>query len=86
MTQLDYAEAWLWVHFMLETTPERMELLRGYLQALRSEESPAPISRRLRNLHLDYERKLLDHLAVLSGASQEMPPGISHETPASASH
>jgi hypothetical protein len=68
MLQLDYAEAWLWVHFMLETTPERLELLRGYLQALRSEESPEPISQRLRTLHLDYERKLLDHLAALSGS------------------
>jgi hypothetical protein len=70
MTQLDYAEAWLWVHFMLETTPDRMELLRGYLQALRSEESPEPISGRLRNLHLDYERKLIEHLAALSSSAK----------------
>jgi hypothetical protein len=66
MNQLDYAEAWLWAHFMLETTPNRLELLRGYLQALRSEESPEAISQRLRTLHLDYERKLIDHLAELS--------------------
>ncbi len=68
MNQLDYAEAWLWVHFMLETTPERLELLRGYLQALRNEETPEPISQRLRTLHLDYERKLSDYREELSGS------------------
>ena len=68
MTQLDYAEAWLWVHFMLETSPDRLELLRGYLQSLRSEESPEPISQRLRTLHLDYELKLIEHLAALASA------------------
>jgi hypothetical protein len=71
MTQLDYAESWLWVHFMLETTPERLEVLRGYLQALRSEEAPEPISQRLRTLHLDYERKVLEHLNTLIGTPHQ---------------
>jgi hypothetical protein len=68
MTQLDYAEAWLWVHFMLETSPDRLELLRGHLQSLRGEDPPEQISQRLRTLHLDYERKLIDHLAALSSS------------------
>ena len=46
MNQMDYAEAWLWTHFLLETTPERLELVRAYLQSLRSEETPVPISQR----------------------------------------
>lgn len=66
MNQMDYAEAWLWAHFLLESTPERLELLRGYLQALRSEETPTPVSQRLRELHLDYEKKLAEHLATIS--------------------
>ena len=27
MTQIDYAESWAWVHFLLETTPQRRQLL-----------------------------------------------------------
>jgi hypothetical protein len=65
MTQLDYAEAWAWAHFLLETTPERQQLLRAYLQSLQQEGVPEPVSTKLRGLHLDYERKLVDYLAWL---------------------
>jgi hypothetical protein len=67
MNQLDYAEAWAWVHFLLETTPERQQVLRAHLQALRPEGAPEPLSARLRTVHLDYERKLVEHLAWLEG-------------------
>ena len=35
MTYDDYAEAWSWVHFLIESKPERLDLLRGYLADLR---------------------------------------------------
>lgn len=35
LTQRDYAEAWLWAHLLIETTPERRQLLSGYLRSLR---------------------------------------------------
>ena len=36
MDQRDYAESWAWVYFMLNSPPERRELLTGYLADLRA--------------------------------------------------
>lgn len=44
MTQRDYAEAWAWVYLLLETTPERRELLQRYLQTLRAGSQPSPLA------------------------------------------
>lgn len=65
MTQEDYAQAWAWVHFLLESTGQRRELLRNHLRALRGTEPVEPLSQRLRTLHLDYERQLVEHLRAL---------------------
>lgn len=41
MQQIDYAESWLWVHWMLETSPTRLWQLQGYIAALnQGERSP----------------------------------------------
>lgn len=48
MTQVDYAESWLWAHWMLETAPERRDILTGYLRALRHDPEPEPLSTRIR--------------------------------------
>lgn len=74
MNQVDYAEAWAWGHFLLETTPERQQLLRSYLQSVRLAEAVEPLSSRLRGLHLDYERKLTEYLNGLLGAAQTAVP------------
>ena len=67
MTQLDYAESWAWVHFMLETTPEHLDFLKNYLQVLRTDAVTAePLSNQFRRLHLDYERRLVDYVNWLS--------------------
>ena len=66
MNHLDYAEAWAWMHFLLETTPERQRFLQAYLGLLRQTESAEPLSHQLRRLHLDYERQLLDHVVYLT--------------------
>jgi hypothetical protein len=66
MVQDDYAEAWAWVHFLLESTPPRRELLQAYLQSLRSDAAVESLSQRLRALHLDYERQLVEHLNVIA--------------------
>jgi hypothetical protein len=65
MTQIDYAEAWAWVHYFLETTPEHQQFLRDYLQRLGQSESAEPLSNSLRRMHMDYERRLLNHAALL---------------------
>ena len=40
MTQRDYAEAWGWVHYMLQTSDETAEVLLQYLTALDSSRTP----------------------------------------------
>lgn len=65
MTQIDYAEAWAWVHWMLETTPERQTFLRDYLNRLRTQGEAEPLSIALRKLHLDYEKQLAEYIASL---------------------
>ena len=44
MTFDDYAEAWSWVHFLIESKPERLDLLRGYLADLRRNGNAQPSS------------------------------------------
>ena len=62
MTQMDYAESWAWMHFLLETTPERQKFLQTYLQALDKADAAEPLSNQLRRVHLDYEKQLVDYL------------------------
>jgi len=66
MNHLDYAEAWAWMHFLLETTPKRQKLLQNYLALLRQADSAEPLSHQLRRLHPDGEGELLEHLRYLT--------------------
>lgn len=47
MTQDDYAEAWAWTHFLVESRPETLGLLRNYLADLRQNGTAPPLSARL---------------------------------------
>jgi hypothetical protein len=62
MTQQDYAEAWMWVHLMLETTPERHAALKTYLSDLRRDGATAPLSIRLREVDSSPHRSLAEHV------------------------
>ena len=58
MTQDDYAEAWAWTHFLMESHPETLDALRAYLAELRRNDGAAtPLSVRLRAIfdHPDAE-------------------------------
>lgn len=66
MTQLDYAESWAWMYWLLETTPERQAFLRGYLNRFQQDSTIEPLSVALRTLHYDFEKQLSDHLASLA--------------------
>lgn len=44
MKQKDYAEAWLWVHFLLHTSRERQVLLQHHLALLRDNGQSPPLS------------------------------------------
>jgi hypothetical protein len=47
MTQDDYAEAWAWTHFLMESRPETLDALRAYLAELRRDGVSTPLSARL---------------------------------------
>jgi hypothetical protein len=66
MNQIHYAESWLWVHFLLETSRERQELLRGYLTHLRSAATSIPISLEMRRTHPHPEGALIEYLRSLA--------------------
>jgi hypothetical protein len=66
MTQLDYAEAWLWVHFLLEGSGEKATLLTTYLNDLRTGQPAEPLSARLRQRLARAEPALIEHLESLA--------------------
>ena len=65
MTQLDYAESWAWVHFLLETTPARRALLCQHLQDLRENGACPPLSLALRKQDPAPDRALLEYVRGL---------------------
>ena len=50
MSQQDYAEAWLWTHWLLATTPARREFLQKYIAKLRRDGTASPLSIPLREI------------------------------------
>lgn len=65
MQQIHYAEAWAWAYFMIESTPERREILAEYLTELRDKGKARPLSARLKESHIQVERTLADYLVDL---------------------
>jgi hypothetical protein len=64
MDQQSYAEAWAWAYFLLETGPQRRELLTAYLFDIRSRHGlTQPISARLAKNTAAPEQQLLQMLA-----------------------
>jgi hypothetical protein len=77
MTLDDYAEAWAWVHFLLESRPASADLLREYLADLRHDGPKHPIAARLTMLSGQAEADLLDHIRELAshnGGDADAPP------------
>jgi hypothetical protein len=65
MTQNEYAESWAWVHFLLESSPQRLQLLQNYLQSLARSQTSGPLSEPLGHAEPDCRPNLQDHLAML---------------------
>lgn len=65
MSQAEYAEAWLWVHWLLETEPRRRQLLQVYLADLHRDPGIPPLSFYLRQLGGNPEAMLVEHLRSL---------------------
>jgi len=66
MTQDDYAEAWAWVHFLLETSAVRRSRLRDYVHDLQAGGSVAPLSDRLGESRNASEDQLITHIRQLA--------------------
>jgi hypothetical protein len=66
MEQTDYAEAWLWMHFLLETSRDRTAIVQSYLAELRRTGTAAPMSHVLSGVETVPEESLAEHLAWLA--------------------
>jgi hypothetical protein len=61
LAQMDYAESWLWTHFLLRSTPIRKQILCDYL--LECRRGPRmPLSERLQQIEPAAPQQLLAHL------------------------
>jgi hypothetical protein len=66
MTRADYAEAWAWVHFLLNGPPTRQDMLREYFRELRQNGTSRPLLASLRQLGGDPDADLIAHIQRLS--------------------
>jgi hypothetical protein len=69
LSQDHYAEAWCWVHWLLDTTPERRALLQDYLAEVRRDPAAPPLSVRLRMVSGDPAGSVRAHVEALAAAS-----------------
>jgi len=65
MDQMDYAESWLWVHMLLESTPDRLEIIRTNLKTMRDNGTAPPLSKLVEQMEPSPERSLFQHLKSL---------------------
>jgi hypothetical protein len=74
LQQVDYAESWAWVHWLLETTPQRREALQDYLRTIRKGGNPPQLSEWLFEHDIDFDRaRLIEHLHTLSNRAGNQP-------------
>tara|TARA_R110001592_G_scaffold176503_4_gene416369 strand:+ start:93838 stop:94710 length:873 start_codon:yes stop_codon:yes gene_type:complete len=66
MQRVDYQEAWAWVHFMLNSTPETRDTLLEYLAELKSNEKPEVLSARLPRNIPGVDERFLNYVASLN--------------------
>lgn len=66
MTQRDYAEAWGWVHFMLQSDPNARQVLVDYLAELQNKSIPAPFMPRLERVSPGYYNGMISHVSNMA--------------------
>lgn len=81
--ETQYAESWLWIHFLLNSSPERAELLRSYVLELRTEPEIRPtLHTQLEPQKSQLEIAIVEHLRELALAATEgQPKGENSGTP-----
>jgi hypothetical protein len=63
MTQDDYAEAWAWAHFLMESGPQTLDALRTYLAELRRNDgNVTPLSVRLWAVFDQPDAAVIEHI------------------------
>ncbi len=66
MEQIDYAESWAWVHFLLNTSEARVNLLQAHLRAIRADGSDRPLAEQLKQLGPRPEEELMAYLMTMA--------------------
>ncbi|MCH9654695.1 MAG: DUF1570 domain-containing protein [Planctomycetes bacterium] len=66
MQRVDYQEAWAWVHFMLNGTPETKDTLLEYLAELKTNEEPEALSARLPRDIPGVDQRFVSYVASLN--------------------
>jgi hypothetical protein len=66
MQQIDYAESWAWAYFLLNSPPERREVLIKYLADLHDQGACGSLSRRLAQQNIRPEQLLAEYLVSLN--------------------
>ena len=66
MTQLEYAESWLWIHYLLESNEDGKQILQNQLARLRMSAESEPISKFMAKNFNDHEVKVIEHLKSLA--------------------
>jgi hypothetical protein len=69
MEQLDYAESWAWVYFLLNSDTPTRELLTNYLADLRAHGNAEPLSTRLVEYRSKPDEQLAHYLAKVGKQS-----------------
>jgi len=66
MSQVEYAESWAWVHFLLESHETNRQLLQSHLAELQAAGTAPPLSLKLRGQSTQPAELLLEHLRTLA--------------------
>lgn len=66
MTQRDYAEAWGWVHFMLQSDEGSKDTLLNYIAELKDQPIAAPLMPRLEKATPTYYNGLISHVSTMA--------------------
>ena len=69
LNQLDYAESWLWVHFLLSGDEQTRKIVQNQMKQLIRLGVAEPMAESLAESIPDCESKLISHLRRLEGKS-----------------
>jgi hypothetical protein len=78
MNQIDYAEAWAWVHFLLQSSAENRGMLISYLADLRNYGAAEPLSLRLGASEVAAKSAMIQYLASLQAQQRGVTQAALH--------